>query len=322
MENQNIYWRGVLAALSVAVVCMFIPAAIGDLVRPDAVEIRLRQRVRFDGGVVRVVDIADVQGGSVTIRQRIKQLDVAELLRDIPFAIVRPRQVRMRCLVAGLRDRQFVITGATSSLVDMGSATTERPITPAVTDSQSLLERLTLDAIRTELAAYWQIPGDELFIRLQRPLQSRPVISESDTGLSVKAYLPANATPGSISLMTEVNSPGSKRVQSTVSVNALHRPHGDTSGQVKLLGHRTDSANSTPDRLGILSPRQKPGPIVVRSRDRLKLTAKRGGLRVTVADAEALENGRVGDSLRIRNPRSRKIVVARLVSPTEAVIEF
>lgn len=57
----------------------------------------------------------------------------------------------------------------------------------------------------------------------------------------------------------------------------------------------------------------------IAARDRVRLIAEGKGLTVTVNDAEALEKASVGDTIRVRNPQSGRIVLGR-VSPTGDVI--
>ena len=49
----------------------------------------------------------------------------------------------------------------------------------------------------------------------------------------------------------------------------------------------------------------------VRARDQVRVVAARGALTVALSGGVALESGRVGDSIRVRNPSSGQILTAR-----------
>jgi flagella basal body P-ring formation protein FlgA len=62
-------------------------------------------------------------------------------------------------------------------------------------------------------------------------------------------------------------------------------------------------------------------PILVRQRDLVKVVARVGTLRVT-ALAEAEQDGRAGDRIRVRNVDSKKEIVGRVVSRGLVEVEF
>jgi flagella basal body P-ring formation protein FlgA len=62
--------------------------------------------------------------------------------------------------------------------------------------------------------------------------------------------------------------------------------------------------------------------IVVRQRDAIRLIARQGQLEFVVPRAEAMQNGRVGQVIRVKNLQSNRIVNARLVSAEEAVVDL
>ncbi len=60
--------------------------------------------------------------------------------------------------------------------------------------------------------------------------------------------------------------------------------------------------------------------VVVKNRDKVQMTARKGGLVVVVRNAEAQQQGRVGDWISVRNTSSGKIVSARVVGPGEVEV--
>ena len=62
-------------------------------------------------------------------------------------------------------------------------------------------------------------------------------------------------------------------------------------------------------------------PVLVKQRDLVKLVARVGNLRVT-ALAEAQQDGRAGDHVRVRNVDSRKDVLGRVVGRGLVEVEY
>lgn len=59
---------------------------------------------------------------------------------------------------------------------------------------------------------------------------------------------------------------------------------------------------------------------VIRSRDAVRIVGHRKGLEFVVPNAEAMEAGRVGQMIRVRNVQSKKIIIARVVGPGEVQV--
>jgi flagella basal body P-ring formation protein FlgA len=60
---------------------------------------------------------------------------------------------------------------------------------------------------------------------------------------------------------------------------------------------------------------------VVRVRDKVTLAVRAGGLWVTAA-GEALQSGRVGDTVSVRNIDSKKTVVGKVTGPGTVELEL
>ncbi len=309
--------HGLILAVAVAAFAGARPACAQTSLR-----LHLPQRVRTAEADIRIATLARPEGGNAATRRTVSSLDLETLTPESPFAIVTAQQIRMRCLLAGIPASQLQITGASSTLVELGTQPAPAP-RPSVAAPQPSLEELALQAIRGELAARWQVPAEDIFLQLQKPL--RVNLPKDVNRIRVRAYLPAHAEPGSMNVTTLIQAGDRTAIQSTAVVNALHRP-ADQTGRATLTDGRIRlvSGTTSPSPLarttGLAAP-DKPGPIVVRPRDQIRLVAQVGSLRVELTDAVALSQGRIGDTIHLRNPRSRKTIVARLISPSEAVVE-
>ena len=61
---------------------------------------------------------------------------------------------------------------------------------------------------------------------------------------------------------------------------------------------------------------------VVRTRDNVQVTAVSGRLRVKLTAAEAMQSGRQGDVIRVRNTRSQEIITGRVTGPGMVEIQL
>lgn len=77
------------------------------------------------------------------------------------------------------------------------------------------------------------------------------------------------------------------------------------------------------DRRDLVIPtQQRQGEILVQPRDAIRLIARKNNLEFVVPQAEALQAGREGQIIRVKNIQSNRIVNARVISPEEAVVDL
>jgi len=70
-----------------------------------------------------------------------------------------------------------------------------------------------------------------------------------------------------------------------------------------------------------IEPSNADNPILIKQHDPVKVVARVGKLCITVL-AEAQQDGRAGESIRVRNVDSRKDVVGRVVSRGLVEVEY
>ncbi len=200
-----------VAALARAAVA---PAQMAQPAQPAApVEVTLRPVARAPGPVIRIGNLATVEGGDGRLRALIAGLDVAEFSAGREIAVVGRDALKYRLLIAGIDPRRFQLGGPVRCLVSRGAAA------------------------------------------------------------------PAASGPGP----TAPASPASP---------------GPTA-----------------------PPEADPNPVVIHARDRVKMIAHVGGGQV-IAAGEALQEGRAGQSIRIRNVDSNKMVQGRVLGPGVVAVEY
>lgn len=65
----------------------------------------------------------------------------------------------------------------------------------------------------------------------------------------------------------------------------------------------------------------KEGPVVMKRQSRIKMTSRLGDLNITV-NGEALQDGRVGESIRVQNIESKAIVQGRVLTADEVEVSY
>lgn len=284
--------RSLLAAALLA-----IPAAAlaqGRAARPAPVEIVLLPEVRADGPVIRLGHIAQLTGGEPNLRAALANLDLAEFRTGNDAVVLGRADVKFRLLVAG-HDARFVrFTGAAHSRVQRSTgALTEAAVVHAA--RQLLLEQLASVA---------------------QPLTVRPsgpvLIPAQDLEPRAKVRLYAQLTPAGVTL-------GITPVDVNIAVDGQTRAVIRTSFEVQPalqsavgLGVESGVDDQTP---------ATENPIVIHSRDRVRMLARVGESQI-IAAGEALQDGRIGQSIRLRNVDSNKTVLGRVLGPGLVEVDY
>ena len=68
--------------------------------------------------------------------------------------------------------------------------------------------------------------------------------------------------------------------------------------------------------------RQTVQPNVIQTRDAVRLVARKNGLKVVVPQAQAMQSGRIGQIIRVKNLESNRIVTGRVVNADEVAIDL
>ncbi len=214
-------------------------------------------------------------------------------------------------------------------------------------------DQIVLHPIRMSLAEHFGVSLAEIDVRLTRPLASSAESSLDDPNLKLTPVVPINTRPGSARIGVAVHKNGSLLRTLYVDVEArLIKTIVKAIGTIER-GQEFTSANTVTQRVplsaqmlrsiatGVIGKRASrrisagdivksydvrdvkvDEPMVVKQRDTVRLVARKGTLRVTVSSAEALQSGRIGDMIRVRNTQSRRIVTGRINSSTEIEVSL
>lgn len=327
----------------IAAVSLLIALASSLAAAAEQVTVTLKDRAEVAAGRVCLGSIAEIKTPSAAMRVRLTKLDLATLESDSEGLVITDRQILARLVIDGVPGDQIVINGSKETQVVRRGITAIS--TPAASASQ---DSAILEQVAIQLSMAWLVPIDDIEVRLMvsnaSPSQPGPpsAIPEIE--------LPENPDPGRIAvkvrwvdgdqilridpLTIEV------RLRQTVLLAAASIPRGGVLDPKLLIeDRRLLSSRVTPISLEESAGRSArralaPGDIVaakdlagegarstqVKVRDIVRVTARKGSLKVTMQAAEALQSGRVGDLIRVRNTQSNRIVTGRVVSPREVEI--
>ena len=309
--------------------------------------------------LVTVGDIARVTGEPAYLRDRISRIDVAKVSAD-RIESVSAAQVGIRLLLAGVPEHAYELRGERCRVrleVPIRPTTVPRPVSPE--KNIIFTETFLLNEIRDALANEMNADHEDIKLRFLQPLKLTEKLEAAE---STRIYLPTRPKPGvlimtigfldkrgklvgSIRASTEFNQivtvpVATKRINSgeafgptNVRLERHRRVNGiepaDSESLVGRIAKRSVSSGKTIrssdvriSALPVKKPRKAPAPYIVKSRDSVELVARKGGVVVSIPNAQILQSGRRGDLVQVRNPRSQQIVTGRVVSGTRVEIRL
>jgi flagellar basal body P-ring formation protein FlgA len=241
------------------------------------VTITLQPKVQVDETVVYLDQIARLEGGSAGLRQKLARLDVAEFKFGVEQLPISADQVRFRLLLAGVQANQFRLTGATRVVViESDDPISARKILGAAAQ--------TLRARHAQLGQ----PRDVILPVLKlHPLDK----------IRLEAKVPTTPQPS-----------GAARADVSILVNGRMREIVPVVFDLeKEPAARVDPKVRS---ASMVAPANK-GEILIKNRDLVRIVVIIGGSQI-VATGEAQQDGKLGETIRVRNTESNRIVNGRV----------
>lgn len=258
----------------------------------DPVVVTLREKASARTSVVTIADVAAVTGGEPALRDGIAALDVAEIQAKTGSATVTRGTVEFRLKLVGLDPGVVTVGGAARTVV-----TQERR---AVTADE------VAAAARDELVRRLPWPAEQARVELtQRIVVAMPEVPAGEAvTITAQPHAPV-AGPGRVQ-MDAVISAGGRRLLAL----PVYFEVGTGLAQIAPLQPIGAAAGAVP---AVPGPPPSTAP-VVRSGERVTMVVRSGGLSVT-AVGEAQQPGAVGQTVRVLNVDSRKVVTGRVSGP-------
>jgi len=308
----------------------------------EPVTIELHARVEAPGNVLHVGDLAELKGGSAAARRALAKLDVAEVQPSRTQEISR-RLVEVRLRLSDIDSSLYRVTGRDKVT-----------ILPPGREVLESVDGMVTASIQRAYAERLSVSDREIKVTLTQPVGDLGVANSRD-GVTTRPFLPSSLAFGNVRLRLGVYL--QSRLVSTVSASvSVHRlrpiavatqdiPQGEIIQASHIEVTHQPTVRSTPDALpeqligrtarrsigigqqvGIRDvssvTRRKVEPYLIKSRDRVRIVARKGTLTVVANAGEAMQNGRKGDTIRVRNSNSRRLISAKVISSTEVQVSF
>jgi hypothetical protein len=274
-----------LAAGAPLVWLALLPLAAQERAADNVLIITLRPTTTTRATVVPVGVVATVRGGTPSLRRKVAELDLAELKPDGNVVAVGSEQVSFRLQLAGIEPAAFRVEGR-QALVGLA---------PEEVTEESLLAVAT-QAVRERLPPF----VDNVSILRAQPIQIPDVKIEAADRIRIEARPAPGLNPfGLIRLPVAVIKNGDCCAVIPIYLNVNYVSHASAAER----------------------ERDENNPILVKPRDMVRLVARVGALRVT-ALGEALQEGRHGETVRVRNVDSSKVVAGRVADAQVVEIDY
>lgn len=308
---------------------------------PMPVTILLRETGVAVEDLIRVRDVADLRGGGATIREQIAELDLAVASNDGSAAELTRELIDIRLQLAGILPEQYRLGGAVKVVVHRRVEGAED------------FERRLIESIRNQLAARFLAHPEDVEVALSHPVPMNAFGGHRIEEIGFRPILPLHASVGGMRTKVDIMAAGNYvqtidvpievRLFRSVARAVTRIAKGEDFTADNVIVERipvtraVDGLRSN-DLVGNKARRTIPpatvireedidqntaeNPVLIHPRDTIRLVAKKGALNVVVPAAEALEQGREGDMIRVRNNRSKLIVVGRVVNSSEVQVSF
>lgn len=285
-------------------------------------------------------DVATMEGGTPELRQQIANLDLADFPSDSRTLRLTRDQLFYRIRVSNIDPRLYRVEGAAATEVSISSyLVPEEDLVAAA--KQCVLQRL---------------PGkpEDIAIQLVQPIRGVHAVDGKKDEVRLEPELHSAVAPlGKVHVEVAICVRDERRALVPVYLDVklyqtlavcsrrIERGEGLTANNIYWDRRALDSLNSyaTPEDVQAgrrakhllaagqvvvtadLEVSDKENPVLVKQRELVRLVARLGPLQV-VALGEALQDGRVGQSISVRNVDSKKVVLGRVVDRSIVEVDY
>jgi len=314
--------------------------ALGAPGDSGAVIVSVRPAVKVSMPQVFVRDVATCVGGSAKIRDQIAKLDLADLPLEGQATTILREQINYRILIGGIDPKQFRVQGASHVLVELARyLVTEEDVVEA---AKALVRERLPEA------------AEDVHIQLAQPVRGLMVVPSTRESVHFEAQFSSAALPlgrirvdvtvvvhgeerGSVPVFLDVR----MREQVAVCSRRIERGELLSKDNVYFDWRSLDSVKDYLPKAQAQAGRRAKvslatgqiitlaeveavvaeNPLLVKQQGIVKMVARLGAFEV-VTNGEALQDGRLGQLIRLRNLDSRNIVVGRVVDRSVVEIEY
>ena len=288
-----------------------------------------------DHSTVQIKDIASVLGGGVNERGRIQSLDLDSIQQGQPCVVSR-KQIQMRMLLAGFQRADFVVSGPESVTLHRFS----------ITDLRTELERQIAIGLRQQFG----LSGETVVVRIANETVLKGVSEKLGSGVITASPHPQSELPiGRSRMLVDVSSVSGGRMSipldvntsvmmelaiakqpiprgTTVTANMVRTVHREVSRRADYVVPAAAVGNQANRYVAVnaillaghFSSQSAAQLPVVKRNDLLDVVVSLPIGEIRLKNAKAMENGRVGDTIEILNPKTDRRINATIVGPNLA----
>lgn len=325
-----------LALLTLLASVMPLACGIGRSAEP--ITVKLRASASVSGSQVTIGDVAELTGGDDRQRERVARLDLTELPLTSEPIFVSQQQIAFRLRLAGVEDGAFQMEGPRLARVSRRAS--------------EALDNRVLSAARQAIEQRLSSPVEDVNIVAAQPVRV-PNLSADGEDIHLEAELRSPLTvPGRVMVEVGIYVRGARRLGVPVWLDvkkmqampvALRRIEaGESFAADNVRVERIAVENTQRAAVaaaGLMGRRARrpvfPGRIiepddvesetqavaVIHQSDLIHLVAKVGPLQVR-ARGEALQEGRVGQLIQVRNLDSNATVAGRVVDRSTVEVDY
>jgi flagella basal body P-ring formation protein FlgA len=298
---------------------------------PDLLAVTLRQHVTVGLRGVRVGDVAELTGGTPALREAVAALDLADAAAARAGLSVKRQQVDFRIRLAGVPAGLFRVDGVVETRVEP--------------QRSSVAEADVLAAAKTAILKRLPWSGDEISVQTLQPVAVSLAVEAPREDVVIRAEPHSSGMPlGRVQVDVGLWAGGVRqiafplyldvRLYQKVAIALRRIERGEALNESNVTFDRRPVENlrdylSSPEAINGRKARQTlmPGrvlgaadvedsgpeaaPTLVRRGEPVKLLVRLGPVNV-MASGEALQDGRAGQSVRVRNIDSKQVVLGRV----------
>ena len=331
----------IVCAIATICICIVYDACFSNAIA-DEIRIQMKEAVTVHGSQVSVGSIATVSCSDPIQRDAVENAEVKLLDLTLRSEMVSRRSLTTRLVLAGFRMDDLKISGAEQTVV-------------AFEPRQQLSDTLVEQQALVVLTEFMNVVPEDLHVSLQSGfVQSLPPNLREMNDLSLKVMPPSHRLLGQVTLSIQLRK--NDEVCSTRSavfdVRRRHRvavakislsrevPLDETSVQFEnrfmsnevdelkpeqVLGRNvrgTVVAGSIVQMRDLQFVTRSNADSLIRKGSSVQVVAVAHRLRTSIRNVEALEDGRLGERVRLKNRDSGKEIVGEVLGPGQAIVRI
>ena len=271
----------------------------------DPVTVELTERATVGTAMVTVGDVAVVSGGDADLRARVSRLDLADLKPRDQNIVLGRRSVEYRIQLAGIDAVRVVGAERSTVAVARRSVTTEEVVAVARAElfrHSADTPGLTIDLAQPLVVKLPEVPANERVSIIAKP-RARP-------GATGRVQMDMTIASGGETLLAFA-------IQLDVKSSARPAP-----AAVTPAGGASTSVSSMPGAAMLPAPGAGArNEVLVRARQRVEVLIQSGELKIVMV-GEAQQDGRLGQTIFVQNPDSKKLIPAKVAGPGKLEVEL